>query len=127
VQHRSGALLLRRPATAPRSRDAHGVCGHDNVHDIVLVIEAAFEEPHAYAGVRLGEVVSDLHGKSARAMIAALIAGATSNRSSMRTACASSRPCSLRNEPYRDATVDYEAVSVRRNARRWIRALKRFG
>ena len=29
------------------------------------------------AGVRLGVVVSDLHGKSARAMIAALIAGAT--------------------------------------------------
>jgi len=33
----------------------------------------------------------------------------------------------LRNEPYRDATVDYEALSVRRNAPRWIRALKRFG
>ena len=33
----------------------------------------------------------------------------------------------LRNQPYRDATVDYEALSVRRNAPRWIRALKRFG
>jgi len=33
----------------------------------------------------------------------------------------------LRNEPYRDSTVDYEALSVRRNAPRWIRALKRFG
>ena len=33
----------------------------------------------------------------------------------------------LRKQPYRDATVDYEALSVRRNAPRWIRALKRFG
>jgi transposase len=33
----------------------------------------------------------------------------------------------LRKEPYRDATVDYEALSVRRNAPRWIRALKQFG
>jgi transposase len=33
----------------------------------------------------------------------------------------------LRNEPYRDATVDYEALSVRRNAPRWIRMLKRYG
>lgn len=33
----------------------------------------------------------------------------------------------LRNAPYRDATVDYEALSVRRNAPRWIRALKRYG
>jgi transposase len=33
----------------------------------------------------------------------------------------------MRNEPYRDATVDYEALSVRRNAPRWIRALKRYG
>lgn len=33
----------------------------------------------------------------------------------------------LRNEPYRDATVDYEALSVRRNAPRWIKALVRFG
>lgn len=33
----------------------------------------------------------------------------------------------LRNQPYRDSTVDYEALSVRRNAPRWIRALKRFG
>jgi transposase len=33
----------------------------------------------------------------------------------------------LRNQPYRDATVDYEALSVRRNAPRWIRALKRYG
>jgi transposase len=32
----------------------------------------------------------------------------------------------LRNEPYRDSTVDYEALSVRRNAPRWIRALKRY-
>jgi len=33
----------------------------------------------------------------------------------------------LRKEPYRDSTVDYEALSVRRNAPRWIRALQRFG
>jgi transposase len=33
----------------------------------------------------------------------------------------------LRNQPYRDATVDYEALSVRRNAPRWIRMLKRYG
>ena len=33
----------------------------------------------------------------------------------------------LRKQPYRDATVNYEALSVRRNAPRWIRALKRFG
>ena len=33
----------------------------------------------------------------------------------------------LRNQPYRDSTVDYEALSVRRNAPRWIRALKHFG
>jgi transposase len=33
----------------------------------------------------------------------------------------------LRNQPYRDAAVDYEALSVRRNAPRWIKALKQFG
>lgn len=33
----------------------------------------------------------------------------------------------LRKQPYRDSTVDYEALSVRRNAPRWIRSLKRFG
>lgn len=33
----------------------------------------------------------------------------------------------MRNQPYRDATVDHEALSVRRNAPRWIRALKRYG
>ena len=33
----------------------------------------------------------------------------------------------LRNQPYRDATVDYDALSVRRNAPRWIKALVRFG
>jgi transposase len=33
----------------------------------------------------------------------------------------------MRNQPYRDATVDYEALSVRRNAPRWIRALQRYG
>ena len=33
----------------------------------------------------------------------------------------------LRKQPYRDSTVDFEALSVRRNAPRWIRALKRFG
>lgn len=33
----------------------------------------------------------------------------------------------LRKQPYRDATVDYEALSVRRNAPRWIKALVRFG
>jgi transposase len=32
-----------------------------------------------------------------------------------------------RNQPYRDATVDHEELSVRRNAPRWIRALKRYG
>jgi transposase len=33
----------------------------------------------------------------------------------------------LRNQPYTDATVDYQALSVRRNAPRWIRALKQYG
>jgi hypothetical protein len=28
---------------------------------------------------------------------------------------------------YRDATVDYEAISVGRNAPRWIRMLKKYG
>ena len=32
-----------------------------------------------------------------------------------------------RNQPYRDATVDYQALSVRKNAPRWIRTLKRYG
>jgi len=32
-----------------------------------------------------------------------------------------------RGEPYRDSAVDYEALSVQRNAPRWIRALTRFG
>jgi transposase len=32
-----------------------------------------------------------------------------------------------RNEPYRDATVDYQALSVRRNAPRWLRMLRRHG
>lgn len=32
-----------------------------------------------------------------------------------------------RNEPYRDSTTDYEAMSVQRNAPRWIKALTRFG
>jgi len=33
----------------------------------------------------------------------------------------------LKNEPYRDSTVDYELLIVQRNAPRWIRALKEFG
>jgi transposase len=33
----------------------------------------------------------------------------------------------LSKEPYRHATVDCEALGVRRNAPRWIRELKRFG
>jgi transposase len=33
----------------------------------------------------------------------------------------------MRNQPYRDATVDYQALSVRKNAPRWIRTLKRYG
>jgi transposase len=33
----------------------------------------------------------------------------------------------LRKQPYRDSTVNYEALSVRRDAPRWIRALERFG
>jgi hypothetical protein len=32
-----------------------------------------------------------------------------------------------RGEHYRDSTTDYEEMSVRRNAPRWIRALIRFG
>ncbi len=32
-----------------------------------------------------------------------------------------------RNEPFRDSSVDYEALSVQRNAPRWIKALTRFG
>lgn len=32
-----------------------------------------------------------------------------------------------RNEPYRDSSTDYEALSVQRNAPRWIKALTRLG
>ncbi|NMG14723.1 IS110 family transposase [Aromatoleum bremense] len=32
-----------------------------------------------------------------------------------------------RREPYRDSATDYEALSVQRNAPRWIKALTRFG
>jgi transposase len=32
-----------------------------------------------------------------------------------------------RGQPYRDSATDYEALSVKRNASRWIRALRRFG
>lgn len=32
-----------------------------------------------------------------------------------------------RNQPYRDSATDYEALSVQRNAPRWIKALTRFG
>jgi transposase len=32
-----------------------------------------------------------------------------------------------RQVPYRDSTVDYEALGVKRNAPRWIRQLKKFG
>lgn len=32
-----------------------------------------------------------------------------------------------RGEPYRDATTDYEALMVQRNAPRWIKALTKFG
>ena len=32
-----------------------------------------------------------------------------------------------RKEPYRDSAADYEAMSVQRNAPRWIKALTRFG
>ncbi len=32
-----------------------------------------------------------------------------------------------KKEPYRDPTVDYEAIVVQRNAPRWIQALKKFG
>ena len=32
-----------------------------------------------------------------------------------------------KSEPYRDATVDLEALSVEKNAPRWIKALIRFG
>jgi transposase len=32
-----------------------------------------------------------------------------------------------RREPYRDSTTDYEALSVQRNAPRWIKALTKFG
>jgi transposase len=32
-----------------------------------------------------------------------------------------------RNQPYRDSNADYEAMSVQRNAPRWIKALTRFG
>jgi transposase len=32
-----------------------------------------------------------------------------------------------RRKPYHDTTVDYEAVTVARNAPRWIRALKKYG
>jgi transposase len=32
-----------------------------------------------------------------------------------------------RSQPYRDSATDYEALFVKRNAPRWIRALRRFG
>jgi transposase len=32
-----------------------------------------------------------------------------------------------RREPYRDSAIDYEALSVQRNAPRWIKALTKFG
>jgi transposase len=32
-----------------------------------------------------------------------------------------------RGEHYRDSAVDYEALSVQRNAPRWIKALTKFG
>ncbi|WP_295580949.1 hypothetical protein [uncultured Lamprocystis sp.] len=32
-----------------------------------------------------------------------------------------------RRVPYRDDTVDYEALAVERKAPRWIRQLKKFG
>ena len=32
-----------------------------------------------------------------------------------------------RRKPYHDATVDYEATMVAKNAPRWIRALKKYG
>lgn len=32
-----------------------------------------------------------------------------------------------RNEPFRDSSIDYEALSVQRNAPRWIKALTRYG
>jgi hypothetical protein len=32
-----------------------------------------------------------------------------------------------RQVPYRDSTVDYEALVVKRHAPRWIRQLKKFG
>jgi hypothetical protein len=31
-----------------------------------------------------------------------------------------------RREPYRDSAIDYEALSVQRNAPRWIKALTKF-
>ena len=56
-------------------------------------------------GIRLGVVVSDLQGQSARTMFFML----------------------KRREYYRDSTTDYEALSVQRNAPRWIKALTKFG
>jgi hypothetical protein len=32
-----------------------------------------------------------------------------------------------RREPYRDPGIDYEALTVAKNAPRWIKALKKFG
>jgi len=32
-----------------------------------------------------------------------------------------------RGDCYRDSTVDYEAMAVKRNAPRWIKALKAYG
>jgi len=32
-----------------------------------------------------------------------------------------------RGDYYRDATVDYEKLSVQRNAPRWIKTLKKYG
>jgi len=32
-----------------------------------------------------------------------------------------------RGEYYRDSTIDYEEMAVKRNAPRWIKALRKFG
>ena len=101
-------------------------------------------------GIRLGVVVSDLHGQSARAMVKAIIDGqpphevlklASRRLKASREEIFDARLLGAlahkllrtiffmlnRGEHYRDSATDYEALSVQRNAPRWIKALTRFG
>jgi hypothetical protein len=79
-------------------------------------------------GVRLGMVVSELHGQSARDM--ALIVRRGHKRSIVALAHRLLRTIFFmikRREHYRGSATNYEVLSVQRNAPHWIKALTRFG